>query len=187
MTRSSVGRPDTEGRRLSGTDRITLVMLAFYLVLAFTLELYFVLFHGTLPARHDVFADAYRLYGRGDRNYYNGPDPYLPLALEALNIAVTQIVNLVLIWAILRARWWRHALQLIMASYLTYSVVLYFTATTWSSLGSTALWRGRAGLILFIVPNLPWLLGPIYLGYQSAVTILRALRARESTGPEAAE
>jgi hypothetical protein len=173
-------RDDAKSGPRSNSDNAALCLLVFFIVLAFTFELYFVIFHGTIKYRTDVFARLYSVYGRGDQAYYGGASPHLPLALEFINIIITQPVNVVLIFAILRRRWYRHLLQLVMSSYLAYSVVLYFTVGLVSH-NETMPRHTAAAYAIYYLPNLPWLLGPLYLGACSVREIALRMRAGPAT------
>lgn len=165
---------------VSREDRAVLGFLGFSLVLAFTLELYFVVCRSTVRQHTDVFARLFRLYGMGDSTYYGRGDTALPFALETINIGITQGLNVLLVVAILRGLPWRYPLQLAVSSYVAYSVVLYF-------------WHAHVGgypampehspsaFLVFYAPNLPWLLGNLWLA-RSAFT---ALTARLRTAPAA--
>ncbi|MEV4432715.1 emopamil-binding family protein [Streptomyces sp. NPDC049555] len=147
-------------------DRLTLSFLGFSLVLAFSLELYFILHFRTIRTRKDPFAALFALYGAGDRTYYGEGDVYLPFALETLNVCVTQVLNLALIRAVLRGSRWRYPLQLTVASYLSYSVVLYFWHA--HAAGYPAMPEHDAyGYFIFYAPNLPWLLGNLWMGAEA--------------------
>ncbi|MCW2542418.1 MAG: hypothetical protein JWN95_4143 [Frankiales bacterium] len=154
---------------------MALALLAFFILLAFTFELYFVTFHSAIKSRTDVLARLYAFYGRGDQAYAGGANPQLPLALEWINIVITQPVNVVLIVAIVRRHWYRHLLQLVMSSYLAYSVVLYFTVGLVAQ-HETMPRHTASAYAIYYLPNLPWLLGPLYLGACSVRAIARHLR-----------
>jgi cholestenol delta-isomerase len=155
-------------------DRVIITLLVGFLAAALVLELYWVIHRRELPrlADRSLVARLFQIYGAADRAYYDAVSP-LALALETLNVFVTQLFNLWLIFAIVRRRPYRHALQLAIASYLSYSVVLYF----WTNhLDGYAGMRERNayGYWLFYAPNLPWLLGYLYMVADSA----RAITAR---------
>ncbi|MBM7166866.1 hypothetical protein JQK87_00165 [Streptomyces sp. G44] len=158
-----INPPTVRPARLRGKDSATLGFLAFSCLLAFSVELYFVLHFRTIHHQDDVFATLFSIYGDGDRTYYGQGDVYLPFALETLNVYVTQVLNLLLGWAILRDRPWRYPLQLTVASYLSYSVILYFWhahAAGYPDMPVHDAW----GYFIFYAPNLPWLLGNLWMG-----------------------
>ncbi|GHF53267.1 hypothetical protein GCM10010218_38390 [Streptomyces mashuensis] len=174
--------PPTPARRpapASG-DRMVLGFLAFSLTAALTLELYFVLHAQDLDERHDLFARGFQLYGRGDRTYAGQGDVYLPFALETINLCVVQVLNCALAHAVVRRRAWRHPLQLAIGSYLSGSVVLYF-------------WHAHAagypdmphhsvgGYVLFYVPNLPWLVGNLWMAAASFRALVRSVKEGETS------
>jgi cholestenol delta-isomerase len=164
--------------RLAGSDVGVIGLLCVFIGLALLVELYWVVHHRELPALAGVspIARLFRIYGAADRGYYDAVTPFA-LALETLNVFVTQLLNGWLIYAILRRRAYRYALQLTLGSYLSYSVVLYF----WTNhLDGYACMRVRdaSSYWLFYLPNLPWLFGYLYLAVDAARAISLRFRAR---------
>lgn len=165
----------TEGARggLSRADRFTLGLLGFFVAMAFTIELYFVLHYRDIREQQHLFARAYAIYGAGDQAYFGRGDIYVPLALESFNVFFTQGLNVLLAWAIVKQRAYRHPLQLLVSSYVTYSVLLYFWVNHVSgylNMPEKTPWA----FFIFIAPNLPWLLGHAWMGWRS----FRVLRER---------
>ena len=159
---------------LSRTDEITLGLLAFFVVMAFTIELYFILHYRDIREQDHFFARAYAIYGAGDQAYYGRGDVHVPLALESFNVFFTQGLNLLLAWGIVKARAWRHPLQLLISSYLTYSVLLYFWVNHVSgyiNMPDKTPWA----FFIFIAPNLPWLLGHAWMAWRSFVVLQRRM------------
>jgi len=159
-------------------DWLILGLLGFFLLVACTLELYWVLYADQLVERSqtDLIAYGFRFYGEADSAYYDHVTP-LSLGLETLNVYVTQWLNLWLAYAILKHKPYRYALQLTLGAYLTYSLVLYFWA---AHLSGYAGMRERRFYTFFmlVTPNLPWLLGYLYLAYDA----IRAINARFRAG-----
>jgi hypothetical protein len=83
---------------------------------------------------------------------------------------VTTIVNLWLVHAIVQRRPYRHALQLTLGAYLSYSVVLYFLAAHVSGYAGM---RERTFPLLafFYGVTLPWLLGYGFMAWDSYLAI----------------
>ena len=151
-------------------------LLGFFICMAYTLELYWVLFSGQLVARADteLLAFLFSIYGDGDSAYYDNVTAFTR-GLETINIFLTQPLNAWLIFAILRHKAYRHALQLTLSSYLAYSVILYFwTAHLSGYVGMRT--RNFYTFLIFYTPNLSWLLGSLYMAYDSAVTISQHFR-----------
>jgi hypothetical protein len=170
---------------LPGKDWLILGLLGFFLVTACTVELYWVLYADQLVARSqtDLLAYWFSLYGEADRAYYDEVTPFT-LGLETLNVFVTQWLNLWLVFAILKRKPYRYPLQLTLGAYLSYSVVLYFWTAHLSGYAAMPQ-RSFYSFFLFITPNLPWLLGYLYLAYDAFGAISQAFR--ENSGARHAQ
>ena len=158
-------------------DWLILGLLGFFILVACTVELYWVLYADQLVARSqtDLLAYGWRLYGEADSAYYDHITPFT-VGLESLNVFVTQLLNLWLLYAILKHKPYRYALQLTLGAYLTYSLVLYF----WTAhLSGYAGMRERSfyAFFMLVTPNLPWLLGYLYLAYDAIRAISERFRA----------
>jgi hypothetical protein len=157
-------------------DRVILGLLLFYLLLAFTWEIYFVLYHDQLPARAemDFMGRMCALYGEADRTYYDPVSPFT-LSLESIQVFFSSWLNIWLIYAILKRKHYRHTLQLTVSSYLTYSVILYFLVAHVSGYAGMKE-KDFAHFALFFGPNLPWLFGHAYMAYDSILAINQRMR-----------
>jgi hypothetical protein len=149
---------------LSLRDRVCVVLLTFFVLVGFTLELWW-LRHGPgerVLARGDSFsAHLFDIYGACDRNYFESRTPFT-VALEAINVYFTQALNLWLICAILRRKPYRYPLQLAVGAYVSYSVALYFLVAHVGGYPDMR-YRSRYTFFLFFGVNAPWLLGHLYL------------------------
>jgi hypothetical protein len=156
-------------------DRVTIGLLGFFLLLAVTIELYFLVFHADLPARaqSELFARGLRFYSAADRSFY---DPVTPLALtlEGVNVFFMQPLCVLLIYAIARGRRYRWPLQIGISAYLAVSVLFYYTVSVLSGYAGMAEHTTSAYLLLYGA-NLPWLVGYGWLGYDAARVVVRAL------------
>ncbi len=83
-----------------------------------------------------------------------------------------------LAYAIIHRRAYRWPLQLCVGAYVAYSVVLYFTAKHVTGYAQMPEQTIGAFLIL-VLPNLPWLLGSLWLALDAGGVILKAVRAVE--------
>ena len=156
-------------------DRFTIGLLAFFAFVAVTLELYFLVHHRELVARAptQLFARLFSIYGVADRGYYDAVSP-LALALEGINVGVMQPLCALLVYAIVRGRAWRWPLQLAIGSYLSLSVVLYFTVAVVSGYADMVQHSAKAFALLY-GGNAPWLVGYGWLAVDAGRTIARAL------------
>jgi hypothetical protein len=158
---------------VSKPDQAAIGLLLFFIVVACTTEIYFVFHYRDIREQTGLLADLYAIYGMGDETYYGRGNIYFPLAVELINCFVTQVLNALLIWAIIKGKTYRHPVQLAVSAYMSYSVVLYFLQAYVS--GFEAMPEHNAwGYFIFFVPNLPWLLGNLYLATQS----FQAIRSR---------
>jgi hypothetical protein len=165
-------------------DWVILGMQCFFFLSAVTLELYWVVYHDELVARSqtDVIASLFRIYGDGDSAYYEQVTPFT-LGLETIQIFCTQPLNLWLIYAICKRKPYRHALQLMMASYVSYSVLLYFWNAHLSGYAGMCFPHSLYAFFIFYVPNFPWLFGHLYMAYDSFRAITqRFQRSAGATG-----
>lgn len=162
---------------ISGKDRLIIALLTFFLVIAFSLELYWVLLNDELVARadHELFAYLFKIYGDADRGYFDRISP-TAVGLEQINVFISQVANAWLLWAIVQRRYYRHILQLTLGSYLAYSVVLYFWAAHASGYPDMR-YASPYTYFLFYAPNLPWLLGYGYMACDSIRALASHLRA----------
>src|SRR5438128_1452007 len=112
---------------LARKDGVILGLLGFFILVACTLELYWVVYADQLVPRSqtDLLAYWFSFYGEADTAYYDHVTPF-SRGVETLNVFVTQWLNLWLMYAILKRRPYRHALQLAVGAYVSYSVILYF-------------------------------------------------------------
>jgi hypothetical protein len=166
---------------MSRSDRVTLGLLTFFLCIAFSLELYWLVFRDELVARAptELFARLFQIYGDADRAYYDRISA-LAIGLEGINVYITQAVNLWLMFAIVARKHYRHVLQLLVGSYLSYSVILYFWCAHVTGYPDMR-YQSAYTYFLFYAPNLPWLLGYAWMAWVS----VRALNAhtREAVRP----
>ena len=157
--------------RLPAGDVFAVCLLGFFILAALSIELYYILNVHTLPERTDLFAKAYAWYGKADRTYDGYGDVSVALALETINVFVTQILNLILVWAIVGRKVFRYPLQLAVSAYVTYSVVFYQWLQQVSHYENMP--HKTVEAYLLFLANLPWLAGYGYLGYRSFLVILR--------------
>jgi cholestenol delta-isomerase len=159
-------------------DRITVAVLTFFTLIAFTLELYFIAYHRDLPARAhtQLFAHLFAIYGTADRAYFDSVSP-LALALEGINVFLIQPLCLLLIYAIARRRSYRWPLQLGIGAYLALSVVLYLLVGVISGYESMSE-RSAKAFALFYGANLPWLTAYGWLAVEAGFAIGRELKRR---------
>lgn len=169
---------------MSRKDKGIVALLLFFVVIAVTLELYWILFHRSMLQRTDVLARLLAIYWPADRSYR---DPTLDhaqafaLALESVQTFFSTWLNLLLIYAIVQGKRYRHTLQLTLSTYTAYGTFLYYLV---NHLDGYAVMNPQnlENFVLFYVVNLPWLLGYGYLAYDSVRAIQRGLAMSDPAG-----
>jgi hypothetical protein len=162
---------------LSARDRVTVGLLAFFMSIALTLEAYWLLFHNSMDGRSDLLARVLQIYWPADRTYRMpgySVEKSFTLALERINV-LSQVLNAWLIFAILRRRSYRHALQLTLSTYIAYGTLLYLYVAHISGYAVFA-YRDLYPFLLFYLANAPWLLGYGWMASESIRAIVRRCR-----------
>lgn len=160
-------------------DRVTVGFLLFFMAIAITLEAYWLLFHNAMEGRADLFARLIQLYWPADRTYRMpgySVEKSFTLALESVNVVVSQALNAWLIFAILRRRPYRHVLQLTLSTYTAYGTLLYFYVAHLSGYAVVSK-DGQYPLVLFYAANAPWILVYGWMASESIRAILRRFRS----------
>jgi hypothetical protein len=162
---------------MSGRDKAALWFIAFFVAVAVTIELYWLRHAFDLPSQDGWLARLFRFYGIGDRGYYDQVG-WFEVGLESFHLCFTVPAYLCLAYAIIHRRLYRWPLQLCLGAYVAYSVVLYLTAkhvTSYAQMDG----EGFGAFLILVLPNLPWLLGSLWLAWDAGQTILTAVRAAE--------
>lgn len=158
-------------------------MLTFFIMLGFSVELYFVLFHDQMPvrARTELLARGFAWFGTADNTFYDHVTP-LAVSFEALNIFAMQPLCAALLYAIVRRRPYRWPLQLGVSAYLSVSVVLYYLVNHLS--GYAGMPRHTAGAFALLYgANFPWLAVYGWLAWDAG----RVIAARFASAPAIVE
>ena len=162
---------------MSIRDKVALLLIAFFVVVALTIELYWLRHAFELPSQGGWLTTAFRFYGIGDRGYYDQVG-WFEIGLESFHVCLTIPAYLWLGYAIIHRRIWRWPLQLCIGAYVAYSVVLYFTAkhvTGYAQMQGP----GPGAFLVLVIPNLPWLVGNLWLAFSAGSVILKAVRTAE--------
>jgi hypothetical protein len=175
MTERTLAAPRLRvGHELGRRDRLVVGMLTFFIVFNVALDLPLILGHRDLAAgtRTDWIGRLWTAYAAVDAGWIVSQ---WSLAQEGLNVGVTTLVSAWLIWAIARGHAYRHALQLALGSYVTYSVLLYYLA---GHLSGYAGMRepSLAAFAVFYAASLPWIAAHAYMVWHSSVEITRRFR-----------
>ncbi|XP_046886905.1 emopamil-binding protein-like isoform X1 [Hypomesus transpacificus] len=100
------------GKKCSGTDRWVLVWLFYDAIVHITLEGPFVYmsFVGTIAQSDNIFAELWKEYGKADERWLHS-DPTI-VSLELLTVVLDSFLALVLVYAIVKDKHYRHFLQI---------------------------------------------------------------------------
>lgn len=172
--RTALTRLERPVGRLTRRDRGSLWLIAFFAVIAYTLEVIWLRHAFDWPAQSGIWAAGARYYGMGDRGYWDQPS-YFEVGLESFNVVFIVGTELWLGYAILRRHAYRWPLELCIGGYLTYSVIYYFTVKIVFPQMET---QDFASYAMLIVPNLPWLFGGAWWIWDAGAVILSAFRSR---------
>ena len=154
---------------MKGRDRGAIVLIIFFMAVAWTLELYFVIFADRLPSRADFLGRLWSYYAPADHAYYDRVtrEEY---GLESFHVFITQWVHGWLLYAILKRARYRDTLQLAVGSCVCFSTCVYLLSKHLSGYADmTPVNSGN--LLLLYSANAPWLLGNLWLAWDSASAI----------------
>jgi hypothetical protein len=162
---------------LVARDRWVLGLTLFFIFMAFTVELPWLLASAELGHMGGAFDAMWSFYGRGDRGYYDAITG-LERGVESFHIFATQWLHLWLIWAIV-TRWaYRYVLQLVVGAYVGFSTALYLLAKHMTGYALMPEHTAAAFLILYLA-NLPWLTGNGWIAYDAVRGLVRRLPRQE--------
>jgi hypothetical protein len=159
------------GKQLGVKDKIVICLVVFFSAIALTFELYWLIFNQAMESRSDLMARAFALYWPADSTYRvpgRSVAKSFTLALEGVNTFITPCLSFVLVWGILKRRPFRHALQLIIATYSLYSVLLYYLVAHIS---------GYATFLLLYLVTAPWFVGYAWMGWDAFQALAWPARA----------
>lgn len=165
--------------RLSLRDKVTVGLVCFYIAVAITFEGYWLLFNQVMEQRHDILAKALSVYWPVDYTYRVSGYPIekcFTMSVESLNVFIWQPLSLVLVYGIVKRKYWRHPLQLLVSLPVFYGTVLYYYVAHLSGYAVFA-HKGPGAYALFYLINAPWFVGYLFLIYDATRAILRRLAA----------
>jgi EXPERA (EXPanded EBP superfamily) len=153
-------------------DKTIIGMLVFFLLVA-VLEAWWLLnTHRLVELSSTSFwARLFQIYGDCDASYYDRVSP-LSRTLETINVCFSQFLNVALIHAIVKRKQYRHALQLCLASYLTYSLVVYYMQAHLSGYADMK-YKTTGMFLLFYGVNAPWIVFYFYMARDSFRAIVQ--------------
>ena len=162
---------------LTPRDRWVLRLTIFFILMALTVELPWLLASAELGHMGGAFDAMWSFYSRADRGYYDAVSG-LERGVESFHLFATQWLHLWLIWAIL-TRWaYRYALQLVVGSYVAFSTAVYLLAKHMTGYPLMQEHTADAFLILYFA-NLPWLIGNGWIAYDAARGLVARLPRQE--------
>ena len=173
-------RAETDRATLPLRDKMIIAFLGLFLLVSI-LEAYWLIYHNQMEQRTDLLARLLSIYWPADKTYRiagYGPDKAFTLSVESVNTVISQWFNIALIYAIVKRKPWRHALQVVLATYTGYGTFLYYYVAHLS--GYAVFERRTVGVFLmFYLINAPWLLGCAYMVYDSCRAMTQAFRATQ--------
>ena len=173
-------------RRAPPRNRLVIGLLLFYVAFSATIDLYWVVHAQHLPelaAAGDWIARLYGNFATTDHGYYDRVGQ-AELGLEAVNVTVTQAMNLVLLVALWR-RWpMRVPLQMAIGAIVAYSVLFDYACAALAGFPNMDT-HDAGSLASFFGASAPWLLGHLYFvwdGWRQAARALRTPAPRRRPG-----
>jgi hypothetical protein len=165
----------TDAEPLPTSDKVTIGLIFFFALVAFTVEAYFLMFNQTLEQRSDVFVKLLSFYWPADYTYKISGWPIekcFTVALESVNTCVTQIASFFLVRAILKRKPYRHAMQLTIAVYTFYGTFLYYFV---AHLSGYKIFEnhGTYPFLMFYLANLPWFVAYLWMAVVSFRAIVK--------------
>jgi hypothetical protein len=180
MTKAALAQPAASTRAsLPTKDKAIIGLILIFTSVALTLELYWLVFNQVMESRTDLFAKILALYWPAD---YTWRIPGYPiekaftLSFESVNVLVTPWLSMGLIWAILKRRPYRYALQLVIATYTFYGTYLYYSTAHISGYAVFE-YKGAYTYLMFYLINLPWFAGYAWIGWDAYRAIVRRERS----------
>lgn len=156
-------------------DKIIVGLIVFFALVAFTVEGYWLVFNQVMESRTDLFARLWAFYWPADYTYRISGYPIdksFTLALESVNTLLTQFLSFGLIWAIVKRKPYRFALQLTIATYTFYGTFLYYFV---AHLSGYAIFdsKGAYSYLMFYLANLPWFIAYAWMAWDAYRAIVR--------------
>jgi hypothetical protein len=160
---------------LPAKDKAIIGLVLLFTSVALTLELYWLVFNQVMESRTDLLAGILALYWPADYTFRipgYSIEKAFTLSLESVNVFVTPWLSLGLIWAVLKRRPYRYALQLVVATYTVYGTYLYYSTAHISGYAVFE-YKGAYTYLLFYLMNLPWLACYAWIGWDAYRAIVR--------------
>jgi hypothetical protein len=161
-------------------DNVIIGFLSLFCLIAWSIELYWFVNHNVIHlSPPGLISSAFSFYGRADSTWYNVQDapPFamaFMLYLEGIHIFITQTLGLCLIYAIWNNKHYRYTLQLLLSSYVAYSVLAYYGIHQLA--GFPCMKHKTLGAyLIFYLFNAPYLVY-FWLAYDSVKEINRRTR-----------
>jgi hypothetical protein len=165
--------------RLPAKDKVIIGLILVFTTVALTLELYWVIFNQEMESRTDLFARALAIFWAADYTFRISGYPIekaFTLSVESVNVVLTPILSALLIWAILKRKPYRYALQLVIATYTFYGTCLYYSVAHISGYAVFE-YKSPYTYLLFYLVNLPWFIAYAWIGWDAYRAISRGEQA----------
>jgi len=171
---------DEPSNSMRSQDKFIIVMIAVFTSVAFSLELYWLIFNQVMESRTDLLARILALYWPADYTWRisgTPPQKALSISLETVNVFITPWLSLGLIWSIIKKRIYRFPLQLLIGTYTAYGTIIYYSVAHVSGYPLLE-YKGVYPFLLFYLANFPWLVAYAWLTWDAFSELLKRLDGR---------
>jgi hypothetical protein len=166
--------PSGQVAPLTAREKWIVRWLIFFVVIAYAIELPWLLSSSDLPRLGNGWSRLWAFYGMADRGYYDLISSF-ERGLESFHIFVTQWLMIWLLWAVARRWAYRHVLQVAVGSYVAYSTVVYLAAKHLTGYPLMRVQEPSAFLTLYLA-NLPWVIGNVLIAADGARGLIQLVK-----------
>ncbi|GAU87523.1 hypothetical protein RvY_00354 [Ramazzottius varieornatus] len=144
------------------------------------LEGYFAKYHLTLSGHHDIFAQIWKEYAKGDSRYLTSDT--FTVVMETFTCVVDGPLCLWTAWAYLQNKPYVHVLQMLVSTAQLYGDILYMVIEWMEDFSHGPVFHPLYFWGYFVVMNAFWIIIPASLIAESAIVITKAVRQSQASG-----